>query len=373
MKVEKKSFIAEVKSFDDKSLTIDHFISTETQDSGGDIMRADGMKMRGKPVVLFQHGQDPQKGMEPIAKILGISVGTNSAGKKGLIAKTQYYDGSKLTPPDNTGERLYQKAKQGFMPNWSIGWAPIKSSPTVNGGRDVTEWELHEYSQVAVGMNDEATCDIKSILGDQVLPVVQIKEEIPTEKEEEKLTALINEVESIPAEPKFFKSIIDHCALELPSSAIYTLNSSVMSELYNQARSSTETSDKIVSDLLTEYIGLVMPYMQAVIEACRTHENKEKTFDEIKALTSAKTEEPAAVPAPVAEPALEIIETPPVQEAVFPLADEKVLPILNTPLPEPKAQGIEIGCSVDDLKKAFSESIRDSVNLAIRQAQGRLD
>jgi len=149
-----KVFEGRMTDHDDMNLMIEHFISTETQDSGGDIMRADGMKMRGKPVVLFQHGMDPKFGSEPIAKVLDIRVG-EYAGKKGLIAKTQYFDGSKLNPPDSTGQRLYAKAKDGTMPNWSIGFNSLKEKPC-EGGRVVEEWELHEYSQVAVGMNSEA-------------------------------------------------------------------------------------------------------------------------------------------------------------------------------------------------------------------------
>jgi hypothetical protein len=148
----------EVLSCDDKTLTIEHFISTESQDDGGDIMRADGMKQRGRVVVLKQHGMDPAQGFEPIAKPKGIRVGCNKKGVKGLIATTQYYDGSKLTPPDNTGQRLYEKAKLGFMPNWSVGYKTIKYTP-IKGGRDITEWKLLEYSQVGVGMNEDATCE----------------------------------------------------------------------------------------------------------------------------------------------------------------------------------------------------------------------
>lgn len=154
-KIQFNTFKGELKSWDDRELVIEHFISTEAQDSGGDIMLADGMKLRGHPVVLFQHGLDPKFGSEPIAKVLDIKVGEHK-GRRGLIAKTKYYDGSHLTPPDNTGHRLYEKAKDGTMPNWSIGFNSTKEHPT-KGGRIVEEWELHEYSQVAVGMNEEAT------------------------------------------------------------------------------------------------------------------------------------------------------------------------------------------------------------------------
>ena len=156
MKTQFKTFPGALVGHDDTEMWLEHFISTETQDSGGDIMRAAGMKLRGKPVVLFQHGLDPKFGNEPIARVLDIRVGEFN-GKKGLIAKTKYFDGSILTPPDATGQRLYLKAKDGTMPNWSIGFNSIKEHPVAGGGRVVDEWELHEYSQVAVGMNAEAT------------------------------------------------------------------------------------------------------------------------------------------------------------------------------------------------------------------------
>ena len=154
-----KEFKGEVKACNDDTLTIDHFISTESVDDGGDCLSADGMKMRGKVVVLVQHGKDPKYGCEPVAECLGIKVGFNKAGKKGLIATTKYFDGSKLNPPDNTGHRLYEKAKS-IMPNWSVGWLPVPGAVEQRGGVNyVKEWMLLEYSQVNVGMNSEATTE----------------------------------------------------------------------------------------------------------------------------------------------------------------------------------------------------------------------
>ena len=155
MKIQYKEFPGKVVSWDDATLTITHFISTETQDSGGDVMMADGMVVRGKAVVLFQHGQDPVFGNEPIAKPLKFEAGVFE-GKKGILATTKYFDDRKLTIPTCVGQRLYEKAKDDTMPNWSIGFNSTKEHPC-KGGRVVDEWELHEYSQVAVGMNKEAT------------------------------------------------------------------------------------------------------------------------------------------------------------------------------------------------------------------------
>lgn len=154
--MERKFFPAEVKVYDDKTLTITHFVSTEDKDRSGDVMRADGMQLDGTPSVLKQHGFDPDTGAEPIAKCLDIRVATNEHGQKGIMVRTQYYDGSGLTPPDNTGRRLYEKAKGDFMPYWSVGYIVNKAIPARGGGREIVEWTMAEYSQVGVPDNVNA-------------------------------------------------------------------------------------------------------------------------------------------------------------------------------------------------------------------------
>ncbi len=149
MQKEIKEFSAEVKEFNENDLTVVHFISTETRDRGGDIMRADGMKIRGRPVVLMAHGMS-KYGQEPIAKPIWIRKG-EFKGKRGILAKTQFF-------PDEDGKRLWMKATQGYMPNWSIGFIVLKKDDLADGkgGRDIKEWELLEYSPVGVPMNPEA-------------------------------------------------------------------------------------------------------------------------------------------------------------------------------------------------------------------------
>jgi len=146
-----KTFQSSIKSFDDEQLILKHWISTESQDDGGDIMAAEGMTLRGNIVVDFEHGKDPVKGVEPIAKSLGIEVGYNDQGVKGLIATTQFF-------PDEEGRRLYQKAKEMYMPNWSIEWEPIEKSK-IKGGTYHSRWKLLAYSLVKLGMNKDATTD----------------------------------------------------------------------------------------------------------------------------------------------------------------------------------------------------------------------
>jgi len=148
MPIEYKTFGAEVKAFDDTNLTVDHFISTEHKDRGGDIMRAKGMKIVGKPVVLLLHGRGSM-GSEPVGKPLSIDV-DEYKGQPGILAKTQFF-------PDEVGTRLYQKVKGGFLPNWSIGYMVDEAKDLMRegkyDGRDVTKWTLLEYSPVGVPMN----------------------------------------------------------------------------------------------------------------------------------------------------------------------------------------------------------------------------
>lgn len=149
-------FPCEVKAFNDDDLTIDHFISTITEDRSGDEVDPEGMVLNGVPSVLKQHGMDPDVGSEPVARCLSLKVATNENGAKGILARTQYYDGSHLAPPDNTGRRLYEKAKNKFMPYWSIGFIPFVTEPKQGGGRRIKRWECVEYSQVGVPDNAEA-------------------------------------------------------------------------------------------------------------------------------------------------------------------------------------------------------------------------
>jgi len=154
--MERKFFSVKVLEADESTLTVKHFISTDMQDRSGDIMDPTGMVLDGTPSVLKQHGKDPDTGGEPIAKCLGLEVGVDSEGHKGIIATTQYYDGTNLVPPDNTGRRLFEKARDDFMPYWSIGFAAERWKAIPGGGRHVTKWHLYEYSQVGVPDNVSA-------------------------------------------------------------------------------------------------------------------------------------------------------------------------------------------------------------------------
>lgn len=164
---------SEVKEFDEKDLSVVHFISSELPDRGGDILYAgkndkgDGMIMLGRVVVLQQHGWG-EMGAEPIAKPLWIkpSMFKDAQGnsRNGIECKTQFF-------PDDLGKRLWKKTTEKYMPNWSVGWRPIegkvevKTDKSGNEIRHVYEWELLEYSIVGVPMQPDAqTREIETFL-----------------------------------------------------------------------------------------------------------------------------------------------------------------------------------------------------------------
>jgi hypothetical protein len=171
MPIKYKTFEAQVKAFDDENLILEHFISTEHKDRDGDVMRAKGMKIVGKPVVLLLHGRGSM-GSEPVGKPLSITV-DEFKGEPGILAKTQFF-------PDDVGRRLYGKAKGGFLPNWSIGYKVDEAKDLLRegkyDGRDVTKWQLFEYSPVGVPANPFAQT-IK-----EFLDKVEKGEKIPAEE-----------------------------------------------------------------------------------------------------------------------------------------------------------------------------------------------
>jgi len=262
MKTLHKQFPAQIKEFNDKELTITHFISTETQDSDGDIMRVDGMRTRGQVVVLKQHGQDETQGMEPIARPISIGVGTNENGVKGILVTTKYYDGSHLTPPDNTGRRLFEKCRDKFMPNWSVGFSVVKSTPVTGGGQEITEWLMHEYSQVAVGANEEAT--FKSLTDDakacdKHIPVFGFTEE----PKKEKAVLLPGTIE---------KSIGSRLATSEPYASYNCLMSALDSEIYNLVWSGnasdfdpTEQVTALIDEFKEYAVPRIIDYIKALI------------------------------------------------------------------------------------------------------------
>ena len=173
MAIQRKICSSEIKEYDEKDLSVVHFISSELPDRGGDILYAAkndkgaGMIMLGRPVVLQQHGWG-EMGMEPIAKPVWIKA-SKFKDRNGIECKTQFF-------PDDLGKRLFKKTSEGYMPNWSVGWRPIEGKVEVkNSVRHVYEWELLEYSIVGVPMQPDAQTG--EISGDFLFKMIPESEE----------------------------------------------------------------------------------------------------------------------------------------------------------------------------------------------------
>jgi HK97 family phage prohead protease len=150
--MEYKNFIVIEKSFSDKDMTITHYISTVTPDRFGDIVNPFGMdadNFRKNPIVLFGHSHNARSNV--IGK--NIALFPDDFGVKAI---TKFAD----TP---AGKDLYILNREGYLNAWSIGFIPKKTktqSTTINNQPGtyniIDEWELLEYSSVAIPANPDA-------------------------------------------------------------------------------------------------------------------------------------------------------------------------------------------------------------------------
>jgi hypothetical protein len=382
MKLTNKFFRTKVLSSDDASLIVEHFISTDCVDRSGDVMDPEGMRLDGTPSVLKQHGKDPDTGGEPIAKCLSIRIGVDPDGHKGLIARTQYYDGSQLTPPDNTGRRLFEKAKGGFMPYWSIGFYPEKSTPNTHGGRNITVWPLYEYSQVGVPDNVTAKAletmtleQFNSLGSGSVLqctiekaaeppaPAVVMTTETPV--------VLPATVEPVVIElPTILdvKSLTERVATQVPYQAISTIFYAFCDELFMNTK-----DEKTCRRLVKEFAGLIEPHAVAIaleLAALTPADGKAYREKAQALLTPAPTPAPAAAPVPAQ--AVPVAATPPAPVAPPPqfLAGKDFH--LHAMLPTPAATERK-PVTVADVQRLAQEVAHANLSNELNKQKGRLD
>ena len=331
------------------------------------------MFMDGTPVVLKQHGFDPDTGHEPIAKPLSIAVGTNEKGVKGIIVKTQYYDGSGLTPPDNTGQRLYQKAKERFMPYWSIGFSSDDAVPRPGGGTEFKKWRLNEYSQVGIPDNIGAEVvktmepieveekaneiftyeiqkpkSIKEYRAEFIKILAEDGEKATMTMEDiEELGIVLSNDEKIAFVKKWtslitLKSIADRVAQDLPWEAMRTLWFGALDELYY-----SDGSEKAVKAILKELVELMMPH--ALAFAQNTGNAGEAI--EIKNLTY-----------------IDLTKEKPVEPAPDPPVNRNLSPVVIKLKPEPKPLKLPEG-----FKDILREAMKDEFKTALDQMKGKVN
>jgi HK97 family phage prohead protease len=145
----RKFYVAEMKAL--KNGDIEAYVSTESVDRVGDIIRAkgwllDNFKRTGAPV-LFSHDYS----QPPIGKAVEMEI-----QRKGLWSITRFHEKTQLS------RDLAKLARDGDMKSWSVGFNPAeepemrKDEKGNFAGYIFNKAELLEYSLVAVPANPEA-------------------------------------------------------------------------------------------------------------------------------------------------------------------------------------------------------------------------
>ncbi len=149
-----KGCAAQVKSIDVDERSVTAAISTGAIDRDNEVLLPKGAQIdrfQANPVVLWSHDSFSP----PVGKALWVKKGT-----KKITAKVQFAETER-------GEEIWQLFKGGFLNAFSVGFDPIahhaptpadirKNPDFAQVRRIFTEWELLEFSAVAVPANPEA-------------------------------------------------------------------------------------------------------------------------------------------------------------------------------------------------------------------------
>ncbi len=144
--MKKKVFVGDIKSIDEKEMTLTASISTDTVDRMGEVLDPGGIELgnyRKNPVVLWAHDYS----QPPIGKAMWVRRDGNSIISKVQFAKTAF------------AQEIFQLYKDGIMKAFSVGFVP-KDGREGDGKKGprytYTKWELLEYSAVPVPANPDA-------------------------------------------------------------------------------------------------------------------------------------------------------------------------------------------------------------------------
>lgn len=163
--MKKFASIPTVKKIDPDKRTIEHVISTGTEDRDGDIIDPKGWildEYLRNNVVLFAHRHD----VPPIGRAIKLK-----ASAEGLEALTQFPRPGVFPLADT----VFQLNVEGFLRSWSVGFDPIKFNMREDGGIAFEEQKLLEYSSVPVPANPEAVnlAVQKGIMTDKMLELFE--------------------------------------------------------------------------------------------------------------------------------------------------------------------------------------------------------
>jgi HK97 family phage prohead protease len=142
----RKVFSSEIKSIDEKEMTLTASISTDARDRMNESLDPDGVDLtnyRKNPVVLWAHDYSSP----PIGKALWVKKDGKSVISKVKFASTAF------------AQEIFQLYKEGILRAFSVGFIP-KQTEDGDGDkkprRTYKKWELLEYSAVPVPANPEA-------------------------------------------------------------------------------------------------------------------------------------------------------------------------------------------------------------------------
>ena len=138
---------SEVKAVNSATREVAHLITTGSVDRAGDVVEPGGADVGNymkNPVVLRDHSY---KSEDIIGKATSVEI-----TKDGIWARTQFLD-------SDVGRDAYNLVAEGIG-GWSIGFRPveydsIKDDKGKTKGFRFKKWELLEYSQVAIPMNQD--------------------------------------------------------------------------------------------------------------------------------------------------------------------------------------------------------------------------
>jgi HK97 family phage prohead protease len=145
-------FDFQVKKAKGNSIEIEGYANAAVIDRGKDFMTPEGWELENyvkNPVILFDHGKDPQFGSLPIGKALVVH-----PEEKGLYAKVQI-----SSSKSEKISAVRDLVEEGILKTFSVGFDP-KESQKSKDGNDVnliTKKELLEISIVPIPMNQDST------------------------------------------------------------------------------------------------------------------------------------------------------------------------------------------------------------------------
>lgn len=151
--VDRKCFVAETKTL--KNGDVEGYITTESVDRMGDIIRAKGWelgnyKKTGSPVIYGHSDKITPLGIPHIGNAVQMEV-----QRKGIWSVTRFHEKTQVS------REAAILAREKIVPNWSVGFNPLETPEQrlVNGelkGFIFNRQELLEYSMVLIPANAEA-------------------------------------------------------------------------------------------------------------------------------------------------------------------------------------------------------------------------